>query len=977
MITFDRFKYHFKCFPAIFLFLLVFFTAKSQQPYFKEIATNRDMGGYQINCIYQDQLGFIWLGTSGGVFRFDGSDFNEIELPDSLSDKNVSAIYEDEKGLLWFGFESGIILQYDKFSLFVYNPKGFSSSSKIQEIIKGPDQSLWIGTYGNGLFHFQNGTHTSLNLNSGLSDNYIYSMIQDKLGNIWSGTDNGINISSLDNGKVSIQQLSVEDGLPDFIVTALAEDKEGNIWIGMFDQGFCYYDSQKKEFISPLKPGSWKYGPVNDLIVVEDEIWISTDGHGIVICNADEQQMEVYENSNNVNLSRIHSMLYDREGNVWLISSHSIQLSLGLKIEYLNNVDNYPLTNIHALIADSEDNIWFVNDVGLHKYNPNEPDKENQLRLFLLDIDPDKFKVMSLYRDVFGLIWAGTFGKGILRFDPDTGDQIILDEKDGLVNGNVLSIKGSESEIWFATLGGVSKCSIDGRMADIKYKPDFKNYSNDDGLVNNYIYNLFIDSTNRVWLATDGSGVCYFEENRFVNILNDSAFNEKVIYSIAVDERKNVWMNAAREGLFKYDGESVLHFTSDKEHKNLSFTGIIANNNDELVIAYNEGIDVLNTFTRDIHHFESNAGIENIDPDLNTLTMDSKGRVWVGTTKGIIVYSPSDEDLWCRPQPRITDVNLFLQKIEHKKDSVFKHNENHLSFNYSGLWYQYPEKVEFQIRLKGHDLDWINTRNKSVIYSNLSPGKYRFEVKVGLYENYSNSITASYSFEVRQPFWMSFWFYLILAIVLAALIYFYIKMREKRLSKKQEALRERIRFQFENLKSQINPHFLFNSFSTLVALIDQDKDIAIEYVEELSDLFRNVLAYRDLDVISLSEELDIIDNYYKIQKKRYGKNLELKISEIQNKEEIKIPPLSLQLLVENAIKHNVVSKEQPLQIQIYADDKKGYLYVENILQEKKETEHSTGIGIRNIIQRYDLLTEKKIDVIKTETSFKIGLPYII
>ncbi|MEZ5197035.1 MAG: hypothetical protein R2764_11690 [Bacteroidales bacterium] len=80
------------------------------------------------------------------------------------------------------------------------------------------------------------------------------------------------------------------------------------------------------------------------------------------------------------------------------------------------------------------------------------------------------------------------------------------------------------------------------------------------------------------------------------------------------------------------------------------------------LIAYDEGIDVLNTFTRDIHHFESNAGFVNIDPDLNTLTIDSKGKVWVGTSKGIIVYSSSDQGLWCRPQPRITDVNLFSSK---------------------------------------------------------------------------------------------------------------------------------------------------------------------------------------------------------------------------------------------------------------------------------------------------------------------------
>ncbi|MEZ5197036.1 MAG: two-component regulator propeller domain-containing protein [Bacteroidales bacterium] len=582
MIALQRFKYHCKNLLVIFFVSLVFFTARSQQPYFKQIATNRDLNGYQINCIYQDQTGFIWVGTSGGIFRFDGNDFDEIVLPDSIENKNVTAIFEDEKAIIWFGFENGNILQFDRFRLTSFNPEGFATSSRIQEIIKSPDQSLWIGTYGDGLFHYRNGTFAILNSNSGLSDDYIYCLLQDKSGNVWAGTDNGINICNLRNEEVANQHLSVDDGLPDFIVTALVEDKEGNIWIGMFDKGFCFYDTQKEEFISPLKPGSWKYGSVTDIIMIEEDIWLSTDGHGIVIYDTEKQQMEVYENSNDVNLSRIRSMLYDLEGNIWLISNHSIQaFRWVLKLNFLDNVENYPLTNIHAIIADSEDNLWFVNDVGLHTYNPNEPVKEDQLKLYLLDIDPDKYKVMSLYRDAYGFIWAGTFGKGVLRFDPKTGNQIIFDENDGLVNGNVLSIKGSETEIWFATLGGVSKCSINNRLADLKFTPEFTNYGSNEGLVNNFIYNLFIDSTNRVWLATDGSGVSYFEENRFVNISNDPAFNEKVIYSIAVDERKNVWMNAAREGLFKYDGESISHFTSDKEHKNLSFTGILANKNDE------------------------------------------------------------------------------------------------------------------------------------------------------------------------------------------------------------------------------------------------------------------------------------------------------------------------------------------------------------------------------------------------------------
>lgn len=208
-------------------------------------------------------------------------------------------------------------------------------------------------------------------------------------------------------------------------------------------------------------------------------------------------------------------------------------------------------------------------------------------------------------------------------------------------------------------------------------------------------------------------------------------------------------------------------------------------------------------------------------------------------------------------------------------------------------------------------------------------------------------------------------------------IYFYIKMRERRLEKREEIIRERIRFQFENLKSQLNPHFLFNSFSTLIALIDQSPETAIEYVEELSNLFRTVLEYKDQDVITLSEELAVINNYYNLQKKRYGDNLQLEIEKLEESEKIMVPPLTLQLLIENAIKHNVVSKDYPLKIRIFADLKEQYLFVENNLQPKNDDVKSTGIGIKNIVDRYHLLSENKIQIRKTASSFTIGLPFII
>jgi len=961
---------------TIILYIVLLCQVNAQMPYVRLMATSENLDNNQINTTYQDSKGFVWFGTTAGVYRFDGTDFNLLDLPVEFEGKSNTAIFEDSENILWFGFENGKLLRYDGFEFHKIKQGGIQSSSSIRSIVEGPDKSIWIGTYGDGIFLLKDSLILHLDSKSGLSDNYIYCLLVDDSGNIWSGTDNGINICNFQNKTIDVELLSVNDGLPDFIVKTLLEDINGNIWIGMFDNGICRYNPSTKEFFKPFDNNSWNYGPVNDLLILQNNIWISTDGNGIVEYNIVDNSTIQFDYPDYLNLLRTNILMHDLEDNVWLISDNAIYLSLGKGFEYLTSAANRTFSNIHAIFVDKDNNLWFSNDGGLHKYNLNNPKQGNRINTYKLDIDTDLYKIMSLCSDPYGFIWAGTFGNGIYRIDPQSNRQIKISESDGLINNNVLSIKTTKNEIWFATLGGVSKCSF---VPDLKYLghiPTFENFGKDEGLINNYIYDLHIDPSNRVWLATDGTGVCYYEDGKFYNISEDSSFNQKVVYSVTVDPAGLVWMNVAREGLYKYDGNKIEKVITDDEHKNLSFSGIKGNKNNELIIVYDDGIDVLNTLSGDIIHFEQNAGLVNIDPDLNTITIDKNGNIWIGTAKGIFKYRSSRaKKTWTRPQPKITDVKVFLNKVDHLNTSEFTYQNNHLSINYSGLWYQYPQQVEYLIKLQGHDLDWIRTKNKSVIYSNLSPGKYSFQVKAGLYENYSNSKIASYEFEIRKPFWLTYWFWILVLLIGVLIIFYFIKSREKRIQKKQEILRERIKFQFENLKSQINPHFLFNSFSTLIALIDQDKDSAIEYVEELSILFRTVLEYKDQDVISLTEELTIIDNYIKILRKRYDTSLELHIKKIKDEDKIKIPPLTLQLLIENAIKHNVVSKNNPLKIQIYPDDKTNYLYAENNLQEKKEPVVSTGIGIRNIIERYKLLTDKKIEITKTENSFKVGIHF--
>ena len=189
--------------------------------------------------------------------------------------------------------------------------------------------------------------------------------------------------------------------------------------------------------------------------------------------------------------------------------------------------------------------------------------------------------------------------------------------------------------------------------------------------------------------------------------------------------------------------------------------------------------------------------------------------------------------------------------------------------------------------------------------------------------------------------------------------------------------KEKMEYQYETLKSQINPHFLFNSFNTLITIIEDNQNKAVDYVETLSDYFRSILNYRDKDVIKLAEELDIVKAYFYLQQKRFGEYLSLTIDvPLTYQEDYAVPPLSIQLLVENAIKHNAVSHETPLKIEITLDDKNQFLFITNNLNPKKNHDPSTGIGLNNIFSRYKILTDQDVTVIRSDIQFKVELPLI-
>lgn len=184
---------------------------------------------------------------------------------------------------------------------------------------------------------------------------------------------------------------------------------------------------------------------------------------------------------------------------------------------------------------------------------------------------------------------------------------------------------------------------------------------------------------------------------------------------------------------------------------------------------------------------------------------------------------------------------------------------------------------------------------------------------------------------------------------------------------------DKLKMDYNSLQDQLNPHFLFNNLSALKSLIIYDQDKAVSFTENFTDVYRYVLQSKDKMVIRVEEELEFIKAYIKLHKVRLGGGLHVDIDIATGFYDQEIAPLTLQLLIENAIKHNITSKDKPLNINAYI--KNNYLVIENNNQ-KKESTYSTNTGLTNLKKRYEMLTEREIVIFEDEHTFRVNIPLL-
>lgn len=940
------------CFGVILL--------SAQQPFFREYDLPEDLSNTAIRSLYQSDGDFLWLGTDAGLVLFDGHRYELILRPDTLGDNRVSSLYRDQRDQLWVGYRDGGIFHYDLFhQLEIWEPEEGWPKVPITAFAEDDRGNLWMSTYGEGLYYWTGKRLYNFGTDDGLSGEEVYTISSDGQGRIWAATDGGVSICELDNGKKKVKILGKEAGLPDEIVRVIEPDGKGNCWVGTYEKGFGYLSADEERILYWIP--EWDQGVITGLeLVSPEELWVGTEKSGIYRYHTGSKHL--YELTNNVfQNARINDLHRDAEGNIWVLKDNRKLLSASLLFEFIDA----GIRQVQAILVDEAGVLWVGTQEGLYRRQTGKMGR-NTFHL----VRPGNF--LSLFQDHYQNIWAGTFGSGVYIFKNGDDPEVLLTEDDGLTNGSILSIDGFDDKVWLATLGGVTELWFSHDPV-LPGAINFKNYRHEDGLGTNFIYQVFVDSRQRVWFATDGEGLSLLSDGKFTNINRVDSTVIKSVYSIAEDQNGSIWFSTPKEGIFQYDGEKTTKFTRSSGLREMSIVGMATDHKNQIVLIHPSGIDLFQPQDTRLIYYAEEVGIGDIQPNLNAFFQDKHGNIWIGTQNGIIQYSGALPVQQSMPQTQLMEVSVDLKQIDFTSKHEFPHHSNNLVFDYSGLWYSDPEAIRYRYKLEGFNYDWIVSRDQRAVYAQLPPGDYTFRLSASDNDLFFPEPQITYHFRINPPFWQTPWFSILGALVLISSIYLIVRSREQRLHRQSVMRREKLVHQFELLKSQINPHFLFNNFNTLVTLIEEDPPAAVNYVERLSDFYRSILQYRESPVISLQEELDLLRNYVALLKERFADNLQIRICD--KLQSGYIIPLTLQMLVENAIKHNVVGRDHPLRISV-SEAKPGYVVVANNLQRKWQSEASTGFGLESIRKRYALLTDKKVQLEKSDGEFSVSVPLL-
>ncbi|NQU53830.1 MAG: response regulator [Bacteroidetes bacterium] len=767
----------------------------------------------EVTSIVQDKDGFIWIGTRGGLNRYDGYEFKVFnQVPgdsNSLVNPSIEKLFIDSKGNIWIGSKSGGVSKYNPvtgiFKNIISNYKQSSEilpNNRILSFYEDKKERIWMGTWENGVVVYDEKNNTAQSFLTG----NVNSIVESSDGKIWVGSQYGL----YEFNEEDLSNKHHENTAP--CQEIIYDDKRNVIWIvGGNNSDLRKFDLRNNRITKHRISDSFSnsqnrfHACESALVDSEDRLWVGTWGTGLYIFDQATENFERYliypENKQTLNkdYDTVLDVFQDKDNNIWLGTNGGGVCVLTPKMNF-NTVGYHPesgkgLTNtrLMSVVDDREGNLW-LGTIGSGLFW--SPDRENFYQVEYPIVNKARFFIIKyLYQDNDGKIWAGTnIGTFLIEAIDGVPQMISSDVKypSGNFGNQVVSFLDDENLFFSGTLsGGLYLSDKNNSYSFVKrlIKEDKKS----GDLRSNRISYLLKDSKDRIWIGTYNGLHIFNKKDTTIQVAENyfeikGEFTGNIITCIDEDQKGNIWIGTPNglNKLFETDEDKFeIEYFAETEGLGSNFIkGISHDLNGNIWVSTGTGISKLVTKEENrIVNFDETDGVKGKTFTEASVFRNSKGEIFFGGTSGLTYFLPEEIiELSESTKPVFTglsvlnkpvgigkkyDSKIILKKAISRTDEIeLSYRQNEIEIQFSALDFDSGGKNQYQFRLENHDEEWseIGTR-RFVIFNNLKPGEYVFQIKSSNRHNGWNEEPAQIKIVVKPPFWQTW--YALLFYVLA------------------------------------------------------------------------------------------------------------------------------------------------------------------------------------------------------------------
>lgn len=933
--------------PALLLLCLLCFNGGStgqSNRYSVKTYTSKDGLTDQIaHSIYQDVKGFIWVSTYNGIDRFDGKNFVNYGHRQGLTQFQSGKVLEDDRGRFWVNIADNVF-QFSN-NRFVSYP--FDDSIAHHGFIYSLNQlkngELWLQT-NQGVFLFKDNHWQKKTLIPGYENRICRQICETDQGTYFN-FGNAIVKKDKDNKVIELLSHQYKDE----VYFNNIYYKDGKLYTSTFTDIFELPSDKKLKplFKDKLPKGGW----FNFFIDSKKRFWVCRHSNRMIYVSA-PGDTDNFNDSIPVKGTLFTNFFEDRDHNIWLPSDRGLlKIQEQILVQY-SQKKNPLIDDIRNIMEAPDGSLYiFSREQGILKFNGKDFEKAG-FQFYANNPKATNDFPDSYFKDEQDRIWFATRNRRIYRL-----------ENNKLIDFSYL-LPEINDLFWITRNPKTGKIffSLDTLKTLVANETVFFTSRNKQA---------GLSKPRNAFGFANGSTLFYCPYEDFVLIdQQDNVFNLSGKLglwgmpgsSFLEDGKKGFWMYGGNYGLRHYcwnkDNLPENDYSITSENGLLSDAIIAAclDKHGNIWAATSKGlmvfaIDKLPNNIR-INQLSDHSNIGNEVSNNAKLMASKTGNIWFINENELYAFNPDDITfIPTKPAISIEEIQVNFKKTNWEnytgsftgfwhlpRNPVLPYNDNNLQFSFTGISFVTSSDLLYSYKLEGLDTGWSAAAKSSFVnFVNLPSAKYIFSVRAKTI-NSDWCDPTTFSFTIKKPFWDTWWFRLLI-IGLAQLLVVYLYRRSVKRVEQKAGLQQRMNeLKMTALKAQMNPHFIYNALNSIQALVAQGKeDEAIHYIGSFSRLLRQVLEQAESNVISLEKELEMLDRYIGLEKLRLSItfNYTLDIDEAVNTSSEKIPPLTLQPFVENALWHGLNKKEGEKLLRIAITTNESWLFI---------TIHDNGIG---------------------------------